>query len=61
MANQKWLISWIGEADKKAPSGAGSGELGPIAGALLHGNVRYDRVCLLNNVDHESNSNNKQT
>ena len=54
MANQKWLISWIGEADKKAPSGAGSRELGPIAGALLHGNVRYDRVCLLNNFDHES-------
>lgn len=52
MANQQWLISWIGSADHSASEGVLPTGVGPVASALL-GENRYDRVCLLTNFGHE--------
>jgi DNA-binding NtrC family response regulator len=52
MIKKQWLISWIGKADLIASEGGEAEGVGPIATALL-GEVRYDRICLLTNYDHE--------
>ncbi|MGY0193517.1 sigma-54 interaction domain-containing protein [Leptothrix sp. BB-4] len=52
MAQQSWLISWIGKTDHDASDERSNGtELGPIASALL-GAKRYDRIYLLTNYEY---------
>ena len=55
--NNRWLISWIGDADHAAFEKEGSAGIGvgPIATALLD-SVRYDKVCLLTNYPHSRSS-----
>ena len=52
MKNKQWLISWIGDADHDASEKGEVVGLGPIASALQAG-LRFDRVCLLTNLQHE--------
>ncbi|MEO6277661.1 hypothetical protein [Roseateles sp.] len=51
MANKKWLVSWIGNADHQASEGMSPSGEGPIATALA-GALKFDRVCLLTNYPH---------
>jgi DNA-binding NtrC family response regulator len=55
--NNRWLISWIGDADHAAFEKEGSAGIGvgPIATALLD-SVPYDKVCLLTNYPHSRSS-----
>lgn len=50
---QKWLISWVGEADLRASEGSlPNGGTGPIAGALLDVSApKFDKIHLLTNYD----------
>ena len=52
----KWLISWIGNADHDAAEQRESVSAGPIATALENG-LRFDRICLLTNFSHERSAN----
>lgn len=51
MADKRWLISWIGNADHQAAEGASASGEGPIATALTHA-PKFNRVCLLSNYAH---------
>ena len=48
MDKQRWLVSWIGNADHEAAEGTRPEQVGPIATAL-QGRTRFDRVILLTN------------
>jgi hypothetical protein len=52
MKKQRWLISWIGNADHECAEGKRGVESGPIATALL-AEGRFDRIHLLTNYPHQ--------
>jgi DNA-binding NtrC family response regulator len=52
MAAERWLVAWIGGTDHDAAEGRLKGDSGPIAAALLSGEM-FDRVYLLTNYPHE--------
>jgi DNA-binding NtrC family response regulator len=51
-AQERWLVSWIGNTDHECAEGHRSDEVGPIATALQAG-PHYQRVHLLTNYPHE--------
>ena len=48
----KYLVTWIGHADLRAPEGSGDTGVGPVAQALSA--RRFDRACVLADYRHET-------
>lgn len=52
MFTKRWLVAWVGNADRAAAEAPAGDRVGPIASAL-QADVAYDRVYLLSNRDHD--------